>query len=165
MLRAPTCARTRAHVRALCARVRVRALRSLAESVFCEIPMCTLDSRAEIRAPENTKNRVIVSGFAKFRANFKAKSHYVYALCALSGERAFSLSAWDLGRFAFFREIRTTCAFFCAFLSAHFGRIVPGIWVARALRIERVFANHDGVSRFSAVFVRSKTQRAAVFRA
>ena len=64
--------------------------------------MCALDFRAQIRDPENTKNRVIVSGFAKIRANFKAKSAYVYAIRALSGERAFSLSAWDLGRFAFF---------------------------------------------------------------
>ena len=127
--------------------------------------MCTLDFRAQIRDPENTKNRVIVSGFAKICANFKAKSAYVYAIRALSGERAFSLSAWDLGRFAFFREIRTACAFFRAFLSAHFGRIVPGIWVARALRFARVIANHGGVRGFSAIFVRSKTARASVFRA
>ena len=115
--------------------------------------------------PREHKKRVIVSGFAKNRAIFKANSAYVYAICALSGERVFSLSAWDLGRFTFFREIRTVCAIFRAFLSAHFGRIVPGIWVGRALRIARVFANHSGVRGFSAIFARSKTARASVFRA
>ena len=77
--------------------------------------MCTSAFRAQIRANENTKNRVIVSGFAKKRASFKAKSAYVYAIRAVSGERAFKLSAWDLGRFAFFREIRTACAFWALF--------------------------------------------------
>ena len=165
-------ARTRARAirymraRTVRARARTRARNfGRAKLAFCAIRVCTHDSRARIRAPENTKNRVIVSGFAKNRAIFKANSAYVYAIRALSGERTFSLSAWDLGRFAFFRVIRTACALFRAFLSAHFGRIVPGIWVGRALRIERVFANHRGVRGFRAIFARSKTARAAVFRA